>query len=117
MGSRVDTIDIINELGGVACNLASYVADMKADLVIVGSAGRTGLASVFGGSTAIEILERMGHLANGQQLPSQSTRSLLLYCPDCSRLCAPPLMARPFPTCIISKSQIISDSAELKSWA
>lgn len=59
VGSRVDSIDIVNELGGVVRNLASYVADMKVDLVVVGSAGRTGLASAFAGSTAIEILERV----------------------------------------------------------
>jgi nucleotide-binding universal stress UspA family protein len=59
IGSKADSVGIVAELGKIASNLAKYVADKEADLVVVGSPGRSGLAAVLVGSVAIEILEQV----------------------------------------------------------
>ena len=59
IGSRLDSVEVVTEMGPIASNVTKYVADKQIDLVVVGSSGRSGLAAALVGSAAVEILEQV----------------------------------------------------------
>ena len=59
IGSRLDSVEVVAEMGPIASNVTKYVADKQIELVVVGSSGRSGLAVALVGSAAVEILEQV----------------------------------------------------------